>query len=69
MAPLEPEFLERIELPKPADETFGFWDNLLDALEGKREVEVKPEEMVRVMEVVDAAFQSAKENRVVEKRI
>ena len=67
MAPLEPEFLERIELPKPVDETFGFWDNLLGALEGKNEAEVKPEEMLRIMEIVDAAFLSAKENRVVRK--
>ena len=69
MAPLEPEFLERIELPKPVDETFGFWDNLLGALEGKNEAEVKPEEMLRIMEIVDAAFLSAKENRVVGKQI
>ena len=69
MAPLEPEFLERIELPKPEDETFGFWDNLLGALEGKNDTEVKPEEMLRVMEIVDAAFLSAKENKVVKKQI
>ena len=65
MAPLAPEYLEKIKLPEPVEETMEYWKNLLDAVENGKAPEVKSEEILRVMKVVDSAFRSAQEKQVI----
>jgi predicted dehydrogenase len=43
----------------------SIYKNLKNVLEGKEELFVKPEEVLHCMRVIEAAFISAKENRVV----
>ncbi len=69
MAPLSPEYLERIKLPEPAEESMKYWKNLLDSLENGKAPEVKSEEILRVMKVVESAFQSSREKQVVRTEI
>lgn len=69
MAPLAPECIEILELPQEEDESFVYWENLLDALENKKEPEVKSKEILRVMQIVDAAFEASKEKQVLEVNI
>lgn len=65
MAPLAPECIEKLELPVPEDKTMEYWTNLLNALEQGRRAEVKSEEILRVMKVVDAAFRASKIGKTV----
>lgn len=63
MAPRRPESVERIELKMPdiqIDELRIVYKQLIDAIEGKSELTIKPEQALRVMRVMDAAFESAK---------
>jgi hypothetical protein len=46
-----------------------FWDNLLRAARREEEPYVRLEQIYRQMRVVEAAFLSARENRVVETEI
>ena len=62
MAPRRPESVERIALSAPeggVHELQVVYYQLLDAIEGKAELTIKPEEALRVMRVMEAAFQSA----------
>ncbi len=62
MAPRRPESVERIELSMPdikIDELRIVYKQMLDAIEGKSELTIKPEQALRVMRVMEAAFESA----------
>lgn len=65
MAPLEPQHLEKMELPFAEDQPLEFWKNLVDAVEGHVEQYVKPEEVMRQMKIVEAAFLSSEKNEVI----
>ncbi len=58
MAPRPPE--TTIELPLPEVETnwSDYYKNIVNVIEGKAELIVKPEEALRVMKVIDLLFQS-----------
>ncbi len=63
MAPRRPESVEHIPLEMPkgqVDELRIVYRQFVDAIEGKAELTIKPEQALRVMRVMEAAFQSAK---------
>lgn len=64
MAPRNPNSTETILLTEPTDVVDNLtpvYDQLLDCVEGKAELTIKPEQVLRVMKVMEAAFQSAEE--------
>lgn len=61
MAPRNPETVETIQLTEPKDVRDNLdpvYEQLVDAIEGA-ELLIKPEETLRVMKVMEAAFESA----------
>lgn len=66
MAPLEKEMLETLEIPAEEDMTLEFWNNLIASVENDQIPHVKIDEIIRQMKLVQAAFESAKKNQVVE---
>lgn len=67
MAPRHPDTVERIALSEPLDVIDGLevvYDQLVAAIEGS-ELTIKPEQALRVIKVMEAAFKSAKENTAV----
>ncbi len=68
MAPRNPHSVEEITLSEPMDVTDNldpvYWQ-LTDAIEGKAELTIKPEEALRVIKVMEAAMQSWENNEVV----
>lgn len=60
MAPRPPETLEFRELPNVADRTdvTEFYTNVMQAIDGEAELLVKPEQVLRVMRIIDAAKES-----------
>lgn len=65
MAPRSPETVETFELSEPegvTDNLTVVYNQLLDAVEGKAELTIKPEEALRVMKVMEAAFESAEKH-------
>ena len=69
MAPLKPEYLEPLELPKEEDETMAFWEQLRKALKGEEAPEVTTGQVLRQMQIVEAAFESSRKNEVIHTRI
>ena len=59
MAPRPKETLEEIPLPEENPQWADYYRNVLAAIDGKEELIVKPEQALRVMKVIDAAFASA----------
>ena len=61
MAPRNERSVETIELSEPTDVIDNLtvpYEQLIDAIEGKRELTIKPEQALRVMKVMEAAFES-----------
>lgn len=69
MAPLAAENLERLELPKVEAAPYEFYENLIKAIKGEEAQCVTVDEIVRDMEVVDAAFLSNKTGKKIETSI
>ena len=72
MAPRRPESVERIELKMPdiqIDELRIVYKQMIDAIEGKAELTIKPEQALRVMRVMEAAFESAKSGNAINTNI
>ena len=67
MAPRHPDSVEHIKLTEPLDVEDGLevvYRQLVGAIEGK-ELLIKPEQALRVMKVMEAAFESAKTGNAV----
>lgn len=64
MAPLKPEFLEELPLPVPEDLTGEFWKRFVSALENGEAPLVSSDQVLRQMKVVEAAFQSSRNDEV-----
>lgn len=60
MAPRPRETMEELPLPEVNADWKEFYKNVIDTINGKAELVVKPEEALRVMKVIDAIFKSAK---------
>ncbi|WP_138493368.1 Gfo/Idh/MocA family protein [Paenibacillus pinistramenti] len=58
MAPRNDETIEELELPAVKASILDFYRNVFDTLEGKAEILVKNSEVLRVMKVMEAAFES-----------
>lgn len=61
MAPRNANSTEEIVLSEPmdvVDELTGVYDGFLDAIEGKAELKITPEQVMRVMKVMEASFAS-----------
>ena len=59
MAPRPKETVEEIPLPQMQPHLQEYYQNICNAIDGKAELIVKPAQALRVMQVVDAAFESA----------
>ena len=59
MAPRPVETLEELPLPVVATDWAEYYRNFLAATEGREELIVKPEQCLRVLRVIDAAFESS----------
>ena len=56
MAPRPPETTRQLPLPEVEVDWSDYYRNILDVLDGKAELIVKPQQALRVMKVIDAAF-------------
>lgn len=59
MAPRPKETLSELPLPKIESDWADFYRNIAQVLEGKAEIIIKHDELLRVFKVVEAAFKSA----------
>lgn len=72
MAPRNENSTETIELSLPkewADNLTVVYDQFIDAIEGKAELTIKPEQALRVMKVMEAAFLSAEKKSSIDVNI
>jgi len=60
MAPRPPETTTELPLPEVVRDRSVYYRNVVAAVEGREELIVKPEQSLRVMKVIDAAFDSEK---------
>ncbi len=68
MAPRNPNSVETIDLHEPEDVEDNLdpvYRQLVDAIEGRAELKIKPEEALRVVKVMEAAMRSWETNQVV----
>ncbi len=68
MAPRSENSTEKIKLSMPEDVLDDLqivYDQFLDAVEGKAELTIKPEQAMRVMKVMEAAFESAEKHQII----
>lgn len=71
MAPRDPATVEVIELTEPKDVVDNLdpvYEQLIDAIEGK-ELKIKPEQALRVVKVMEAAFESARTGTAIQTNI
>lgn len=72
MAPRNPNSVETIEIHEPLDVEDNLdpvYRQLTDAIEGKAELKIKPEEALRVIKVMEAAMLSWEKNEVIKTNI
>lgn len=72
MAPRNANSVETIELTEPEDVIDNLrpvYNQLCDAIEGKAELTIKPEQALRVMKVMEAAFESDEKQEVIKTNI
>ena len=65
MAPRSENSVEHITLSEPTDvvdDLTVVYNQFIDAIEGKAELTIKPEQALRVMKVMEAAFESAEKS-------
>jgi predicted dehydrogenase len=65
MAPRSDDTVERLNIPDIHSDVRDFYRNVLDAIEGKAEIIVKNQQVMRNMKIIEAAFLSDKLNQVV----
>ena len=66
MAPLKPDDIESLELPRFEEDELAYHRNLARACDGRETPLVTHSDMRRAMKVVDLAFASARENQVIQ---
>ena len=65
MAPRSSDTVKEYPLPEPDYDKNLFYKNFVNAVEGKEELFVKPEEVLRTTSIIDLAFKSGKDNKVI----
>lgn len=66
MAPRREDTIKKQELPVVKSDIRDFYRNVMQVIEKKEEPKVKLPEVMRVMKLMEAIFESAKEHKVVE---
>lgn len=66
MAPRDPNTLETRELEHIKTDVREYYQNVIDVIRGKAELIVKPEQTLRVMRLIDRAFESAALDQVLD---
>ena len=66
MAPLRPEQIQHVPLPAPVDAANAFYENIVLACQDPTQLAVKPDSVRRTMQVIDAAFASARTRQSVD---
>lgn len=69
MAPRPRETVEELPLPEVTPHLEEYYQNICDAIDGKAKLIVKPAEALRVMQVVDAAFEAQEKGSSIACRI
>ena len=72
MAPRNENTTQKIDLSEPMDVVDSLtivYDQFIDAIEGKAELTITPEEALRVMKVMEASFLSAEKDEVIKVNI
>lgn len=72
MAPRSEKSIERIKIFEPedvVDDLTVVYNQMIDAIEGKAELTIKPEQALRVMKVMEAAFESAEKSEAIKTNI
>lgn len=72
MAPRSEKSIERIKIFEPndiIDDVTVVYNQMIDAIEGKSDLTIKPEQALRVMRVIDAAFESNKKAAAIKTNI
>lgn len=65
MAPRREDSIYTEELPKVSGDIREFYQNVMAVLEGKQESRIKLDEVMRVMRLMEAIFESADKNQVI----
>ena len=65
MAPRTEETIQSYPLPSVTSDIRDYYKNVLAAIHGSEPLIVKPEEVIEVMDIIDAIFVSASENKVI----
>ncbi len=65
MAPRKPEQYKSGKLEIPESNIDDFYYNFMDACNGKADQYIKNDQVMRIMKLMEAAFESAKDNKVV----
>jgi scyllo-inositol 2-dehydrogenase (NADP+) len=65
MAPRDSGTINTHSIPRIESDVRDYYKNVVDALDGKKEIIVKNKQALRVMKLVDAAFESDKKNSVI----
>lgn len=69
MAPRPKETIEELPLPEVQSDWADFYRNVIGAIDGKCELIVKPNEVMRVFKVIEACFSSSETGRTIEVNI
>lgn len=69
MAPLQPEYIEQLALPRVESDPLAYHRNLIAACEGREAPVVTFDEMRRAMKIVDLAFESSRTNQVIKTEV
>lgn len=65
MAPRNTDTVKEYPLPEVDYDKDLFYKNFVNAIEGKEELFVKPEEVLRTTSIIDLAFESGRDNKVI----
>lgn len=65
MAPLNHGSIIKMELPSPKKMSVPFYDNFLESLEDKSKIIVKNEEVLEVMQLIEAMFEAHHTNSII----
>ncbi|MHC1749708.1 MAG: Gfo/Idh/MocA family protein [Cellulosilyticaceae bacterium] len=68
MAPRPIETTEELELPEVNPKWSTYYNNIIDVLDGKAELIVKPEQALRTMKIIDAIFKCVETGEVCQGR-
>lgn len=66
MAPRDGITVDRYEIEKPHSDVYDFYHNVCDAIDGKADLFVTHEQVMRVMKVMEASFESDRLGQVID---